>query len=143
MLASNGEITPPCGLPAVAVRTLPDLVLGFASGQIPRIPLNLVLLKGCSVIGVFWTSFVERIPEQHRANTAQLLDWCKDGKISPHIHANFPLADTAKALQLIEDRKVNGKVDKHRLVSGDEGQPWPLSLATPQRTLRPRVTKES
>jgi NADPH2:quinone reductase len=86
------------------------LVLGFASGEIPRIPLNLVLLKGCSVVGVFWTSFVERSPEQHRANTAQLLDWCKDRKISPHIHANFPLADTAKALLLIEDRKVNGKV---------------------------------
>jgi NADPH2:quinone reductase len=86
------------------------LVLGFASGEIPRIPLNLVLLKGCSVVGVFWTSFVERSPEQHRANTAQLLDWCKDGKICPHIHANFPLADTAKALLLIEDRKVNGKV---------------------------------
>ena len=86
------------------------LVLGFASGEIPRIPLNLVLLKGCSVVGVFWTSFVERSPEQHRANTAQLLDWCKDRRISPHIHANFPLADTAKALRLIEDRKVNGKV---------------------------------
>ena len=86
------------------------LVLGFASGEIPRIPLNLVLLKGCSVVGVFWTSFVERSPEQHRANTAQLLDWCKDRRISPHIHANFPLADTAKALLLIEDRKVNGKV---------------------------------
>ncbi len=86
------------------------LVLGFASGEIPRMPLNLLLLKGCSVIGVFWTAFVERSPEQHRANTAQLLDWCKEGKISPHIHANFPLAETAEALTLIEGRKVIGKV---------------------------------
>jgi NADPH2:quinone reductase len=86
------------------------LVLGFASGEIPRMPLNLLLLKGCSVIGVFWTAFVERSPEQHHANTAQLLDWCKEGKISPHIHANFPLAETAEALTLIEGRKVIGKV---------------------------------
>lgn len=86
------------------------LVLGFASGEIPRIPLNLVLLKGCAIVGVFWTSFAEREPEQHRANTAQLLDWCKHEKITPHIHASFPLEDTAKALMLIEERKVTGKV---------------------------------
>ena len=86
------------------------LVLGFASGEIPRIPLNLVLLKGCAIIGVFWTSFVERDPAQHRANTAQLLDWCKEGKIAPHIHARFPLAETARALMQIEGRKVTGKV---------------------------------
>jgi NADPH:quinone reductase len=86
------------------------LVLGFASGEIPRIPLNLVLLKGCQIVGVFWTSFVEREPEAHRANTAQLLKWCQEGKIEPHIHAAFPLAETAKALSLIEGRKVTGKV---------------------------------
>jgi NADPH2:quinone reductase len=86
------------------------LVLGFASGEIPRIALNLVLLKGCSVVGVFWTSFVERYPEQHRANTALLLEWCRTGKITPHIYATFPLEETAKALMLIEGRKVTGKV---------------------------------
>lgn len=86
------------------------LVLGFASGEIPRIPLNLVLLKGCEIVGVFWTSFVEREPERHRANTALLLEWCKEGKIEPHIHATFPLAETAQALSLIEGRKVTGKV---------------------------------
>jgi NADPH:quinone reductase len=86
------------------------LVLGFASGEIPRIPLNLVLLKGCAIIGVFWTSFVERDPAQHRTNTAQLLAWCKEGKIVPHIHARFPLAETAQALMQIEGRKVTGKV---------------------------------
>jgi len=86
------------------------LVLGFASGEIPRIPLNLVLLKGCQIVGVFWTAFVDREPEQHCANTAQLLDWCKEGKIDPHIHEVFPLEQTAKALSLIEGRKVTGKV---------------------------------
>jgi NADPH2:quinone reductase len=89
------------------------LVLGFASGEIPRIPLNLVLLKGCQIIGVFWTSFVEREPETHRANTAQILQWCKEGKIMPHIHATFPLAETSKALMEIEGRKVSGKVIVH------------------------------
>jgi len=86
------------------------LVLGFASGTIPRIPLNLVLLKGCSIIGVFWTSFVERNPEKHRANTIELLKWCEEGRITPHIHGTFPLAETGTALSLIETRKVTGKV---------------------------------
>jgi NADPH2:quinone reductase len=86
------------------------LVLGFASGTIPRIPLNLVMLKGCSIIGVFWTAFVERFPEQHRANMLKLLNWCAEGKISPYIHARFALIETATALSLIEGRKVTGKV---------------------------------
>lgn len=86
------------------------LVLGFASGTIPKIPLNLVMLKGCAIIGVFWTAFVERYPEKHRANMIELLDWCRQGLISPHIHASFALIETAKALALIEGRKVTGKV---------------------------------
>jgi NADPH2:quinone reductase len=86
------------------------LVVGFASGTIPRIPLNLVMLKGCAVIGVFWTAFVERYPEKHRANMIKLLDWCAEGLISPHIHASFGLIETAKALSLIEGRQVTGKV---------------------------------
>ena len=86
------------------------LVIGFASGNIPRIPLNLVLLKGCEIVGVFWTSFAEREPDKHRANTEKLFTWIQDGKLAPHIHATFPLAETATALSLIEDRKVTGKV---------------------------------
>jgi NADPH2:quinone reductase len=86
------------------------LVVGFASGTIPRIPLNLVMLKGCAVIGVFWTAFVERYPEKHRANMIKLLDWCAEGLISPHIHASFGLIETATALSLIEGRQVTGKV---------------------------------
>ncbi len=86
------------------------LVLGFAAGEIPRLPLNLVLLKGCSIIGVFWTAFVERQPDRHRANTIELLDWAGRGLIAPHIHGAFTLVETAKALALIEGRKVTGKV---------------------------------
>jgi NADPH2:quinone reductase len=86
------------------------LVVGFAAGEIPRFPLNVVMLKGCSVVGVLLSGFVARHPERHRANMAELLEWCRDGKIMPHIHGVFALAETADALRLIEGRKVTGKV---------------------------------
>ena len=86
------------------------LVVGFASGTIPRLPLNLVLVKGCAIVGVFWPAFVAREPERHRANMVELLDWCRQGLIAPHIHARFGLGETAEALALIEGRKVTGKV---------------------------------
>jgi len=86
------------------------LVIGFASGEIPRLPLNVVMLKGCDILGVFWTAFVDREPEAHRANTVEVLNWCQEGRLTPHIHGTFPLAETADALTLIQDRKANGKV---------------------------------
>ncbi|XSG81801.1 MAG: NADPH:quinone oxidoreductase family protein [Methyloligella sp. ZOD6] len=86
------------------------LVIGFAAGEIPKLPLNLVLLKGCSVIGVFWTAFIERSPDAHRENTLQTLHWAAEGKIAPHIQATFPLVETGKALSLIEQRRVSGKL---------------------------------
>jgi NADPH:quinone reductase len=86
------------------------LVVGFAAGEIPKLPLNLVLLKGCDVRGVFWGSWTERNPEAHRANTADLLRWCAEGKLSAHIHATYPLTDAARALNDIAGRKVMGKV---------------------------------
>jgi NADPH2:quinone reductase len=86
------------------------LVVGFAAGDIPRFPVNVIMLKGCAVIGVSWTAFVTRNPERHHANMVELLDWAKEGKIVPHIHDAFPLAETADALRLIEGRKVAGKV---------------------------------
>lgn len=89
------------------------LVIGFASGDIPRIPLNLVLLKGCDVLGVFWTSFVDREPEAFQANTRQVLEWCAEGRLSPHIHGAYRLAETPDALRLLAGRKVNGKVIVH------------------------------
>jgi NADPH2:quinone reductase len=86
------------------------LVVGFAAGEIPRLPLNLTLLKGCDVRGVFWGSWIERDPEGHRANTAELLRWCADGRLSAHVHATYPLAEAARALGDIAGRKVMGKV---------------------------------
>jgi NADPH2:quinone reductase len=86
------------------------LVIGFAAGEIPKIPLNLVLLKGCDIRGVFWGDAVERDPAAHRANMSQLLDWVAEGKLKPHIHAVYPLEKIADALDEIAARKVFGKV---------------------------------
>jgi NADPH2:quinone reductase len=86
------------------------LVIGFASGSIPRMPLNLTLLKGCSIVGVFWGEHTRREPERHAANMASLLGWCGKGAIRPHIDKTFDLAETRAALRLIADRKVKGKV---------------------------------
>jgi NADPH2:quinone reductase len=86
------------------------LVVGFAAGEIPKLPLNLMLLKGCDVRGVFWGSWTERDPEGHRANTAELLRWCAEGKLSAHVHAAYPLAEAADALRAIADRAVMGKI---------------------------------
>jgi NADPH2:quinone reductase len=86
------------------------LVIGFAAGEIPKLPLNLVLLKGCDVLGVFWGPFIERDPEGHRANTRQLMDWCVQGKLSSHVHAVYPLSEATAALKAIAARQVMGKV---------------------------------
>ena len=86
------------------------LVVGFAAGDIPKLPLNLVLLKNCDVRGVFWGAWSEREPEAHHANIAQLLTWCADGKLAVHIHRIFPLAQTAQALKALAGRSVMGKV---------------------------------
>jgi NADPH2:quinone reductase len=86
------------------------LVIGFAAGEIPKLPLNLVLLKGCDVRGVFWGQFTERFPEKHRANMAELLQWCAEGKLSAHVHAVYPLEKTAEALKMLADRKAMGKI---------------------------------
>jgi NADPH2:quinone reductase len=86
------------------------LVVGFAAGEIPKIPLNLALLKGCDIVGVFWGSFVERDPAGHRANTRQILDWVVSGKLSAHVQAAYPLAGAANALKALAERKVMGKI---------------------------------
>lgn len=86
------------------------LVVGFAGGEIPRIPLNLLLLKGCDLRGVFWGDFVRRDPAGHRANMERLLAWAAAGQIRAHVHGAYPLARAAEALALIAERKVQGKV---------------------------------
>jgi len=86
------------------------LVVGFAAGEIPKIPLNLALLKGCDIVGVFWGGFVDRDPEGHRANLRQIMDWCVEGKLSGHVQTVYPLTDAATALHALAARKVMGKV---------------------------------
>lgn len=86
------------------------LVVGFAGGTIPKIPLNLLLLKGCDVKGVFWGSFIERDPQAHRANMERLVDLAVAGSISGRVDATFPLQDTAQALGMIARREAKGKV---------------------------------
>jgi NADPH2:quinone reductase len=86
------------------------LVIGFAAGEIPKLPLNLVLLKSCDVRGVFWGNWIAREPAAHRANTAELFAWCAAGKLSGHVHAVYPLEQAAAALRALSDRKAMGKV---------------------------------
>jgi NADPH2:quinone reductase len=85
------------------------LVIGFAAGDIPKLPLNLVLLKSCDVVGVFWGAFTEREPEAQAKNMEQIVRWCADGKLSAHVHAVYALKDTPQALKDIAARKVMGK----------------------------------
>ncbi|HEV7324717.1 MAG TPA: NADPH:quinone oxidoreductase family protein [Bosea sp. (in: a-proteobacteria)] len=86
------------------------LVVGFAGGEIPKIPLNLLLLKGCDLRGVFWGDFVRRDPAGHRANMERLLAWAAAERIRAHVHGSYPLEQAAEALALIAERKVQGKV---------------------------------
>ncbi|HLI05011.1 MAG TPA: NADPH:quinone oxidoreductase family protein [Ktedonobacteraceae bacterium] len=86
------------------------LVIGFAAGEIPRIPLNLALLKGCSIVGVFWGSFTEREPQHNLQNVQQLLALFSAGKIRPLVSATYPLERAAAALNDMMNRRVKGKV---------------------------------
>jgi len=85
------------------------LVIGFAAGEIPKIPLNLALLKSCDIVGVQWGGFTEKFPEQHAENMKEIVRWVADGKLSVHVHAVYPLADTPRALKDIAARRVMGK----------------------------------
>jgi NADPH2:quinone reductase len=85
------------------------LVIGFAQGQIPKLPLNLVLLKSANIQGVFWGAHTEREPERHRANMDQLLAWASRGALKPHIHRVYRFDEIAQALTAIARREVKGK----------------------------------
>ena len=86
------------------------LVVGFAAGEIPKIPLNLALLKGCSVVGVFWGDFTRREPKVFAESLGQLGKWFREGKLRPHVSQTFPLDQAVEALKLMAARKVKGKV---------------------------------
>jgi NADPH2:quinone reductase len=86
------------------------LVVGFANGEIPKLPWNLMLLKGASVVGVFWGDFVRREPAANLAAMRQMLGWMMEGKLKPLVSKRYALADTAQALNDMAARKVTGKV---------------------------------
>ncbi len=85
------------------------LVIGFPAG-IPRIPTNLTLLKGTSIVGVFWGSFTRNETKKHVQNVAELMALYKEGKIKPRISVRFPLEKAPDAIRMLQDRKVRGKI---------------------------------
>ena len=89
------------------------LVVGFANGDIPKLPLNLMLLKGASLVGVFWGEFAKREPKNNLAAMKELLGWLHAGKIKPHISKTYALSETASALNDLAARKVTGKIVIH------------------------------
>ena len=86
------------------------LVIGFAAGEIPKFPLNVIMLKGIDVQGVHWGAFVAREPAQHQANQAQLLAWAAEGKLTVKVHGTYPLEAYAEALGILKRREATGKV---------------------------------
>ena len=86
------------------------LVIGFAAGRIPDIPLNLPLLKGNSIVGVFWGRFTTEQPEKHMANLRTIVDWVKQGRLQPVVQRTYPLADGKEAMKWVADRKAIGRV---------------------------------
>ena len=86
------------------------LVIGFAAGEIPRIPLNLTLLKSCDIVGVFWGAFTMREPDRNRANIDELLQLWQDGRISLYVSSTYPLERGPEAIAELADRRAKGKI---------------------------------
>ena len=85
------------------------LVIGFPAG-IPKLPLNLTLLKSCQIVGVFWGAWVARNPKGHAANLAELFELYQACKIRPHVSNRYPLARSAEAIKELSERRAKGKV---------------------------------
>ena len=86
------------------------LVIGFAAGEIPKIPLNVTLLKGCDVLGVFWGAWTAREPKRANESLREIMQMISDGKLKPDVSAKFALAESGKAIRMLQDRKAMGKV---------------------------------
>ncbi|KPY34370.1 Oxidoreductase zinc-binding protein [Pseudomonas syringae pv. primulae] len=86
------------------------LVVGFASGRIPELPVNLALLKGASVVGVFWGSFAQRQPQDNAENFKQLFAWFEEGKLKPLVSQVYPLERAGEAIDALGGRRAVGKV---------------------------------
>ena len=106
--AVGGKFAEPC-FRAIAWRGR-YLVVGFASGEIPSLPLNLALLKGANIMGVFWGEFAKREPKNNAAGLTEMLQWMKQGKIKPFVSKTYTLDQTAQALIDMSERKVTGKI---------------------------------
>ena len=87
------------------------LVIGFAAGDMPKLPLNMILLRSYDVLGVYWGAWVERNPDAHRDNMRQILSWVAGGQLQPHVQAVYPLEQAAEALKAIATRQVMGKIN--------------------------------
>ena len=86
------------------------LVIGFAAGEIPKIPLNITLLKGCQVVGVFWGAWVGMCPDENNKNFAELFKLHAEGKINPEVSQKYSLENSADAFLHLANRKAKGKV---------------------------------
>ena len=86
------------------------LVIGFAAGNIPKVPLNLTLLKGCQIVGVFWGASTMRDLKGAHQNLADLMDMIAEGQLRPYVSARIPLARAGEAIRMLMDRKAQGKV---------------------------------
>ncbi len=86
------------------------LVIGFAGGQIPQAPANILLVKNISVVGVHWGAYLDREPEVMQSSLAQLVEWHAAGKLSPHISHRLPLEEASTALNMLINRQATGKI---------------------------------
>ncbi len=86
------------------------VIIGFASGSVPQIPANLLLVKNAAALGFYWGSYRKHDPERLRSGFQELFDWYSDGRIRPHVSTTLPLAETADAIRLLMDRRSVGKV---------------------------------
>jgi NADPH:quinone reductase len=98
----------------MALRTMAwggrHLVIGFAAGSIPKVPANLLLLKSCDLVGVFWGAFAQRSPAENRAHVERVLGWVVEGRVRPHVDAVLPFQRSREALERLERRQVKGKL---------------------------------
>jgi len=85
------------------------LVIGFASGRIPQAPANLILLKSCQVVGIFWGAWTAREPKENARNFGQLFQWHGEGRLRPHVSKTYSLDQAPEALNDMLERRVTGK----------------------------------
>ena len=86
------------------------LVIGFASGRVPQIPANILLVKNIAAMGIYWGSYRRHDPEKLETEFRELFQWFQAGSLRPHVHETFPLAEAGAALRLLTERKTSGKV---------------------------------